>query len=272
MGSRNRIATRALLASGLSLIFALPLWVMVSGSLRPLNAPPPRVPELLPWPPALDNYPAAYDLVNMAQQALNSLLVALATVPLGVLIASWAGFSLARLPERWSRPVLVASLVALLVPATGLLVGRFVIFNAAGLTNSYLPLVAPALIGTTPLSVLLFWWAFQRLPAEYFDAARIEGIGPLGAWWHIGLPLVRPVVVAAAVIGFAFSWSDVLGPLIYLYDSELFTLPLGLRSLAELSRADQPLFLAGAVSATLPVVVAFLVAQRFFLNDRSEGI
>ena len=72
------------------------------------------------------------------------------------------------------------------------------------------------------------------------------------------MPLVRPVTVAVAVLAFVFSWSNFLDPLIYLFDDEMFTLPLGLRSLATLGRQDYPVFLAGAVAATLPVVGAFL--------------
>jgi multiple sugar transport system permease protein len=86
------------------------------------------------------------------------------------------------------------------------------------------------------------------------------------------MPLVRPVTAAVALLAFIASWSNFLEPLIYLFDSDLYTLPLGLRSLEVLDRTNFPILLAGAVVATAPVVVAFLFAQRYFLHeDRGAG-
>ena len=99
-------------------------------------------------------------------------------VPLTVLIASWAAFAMTRLSRRGPVPDR-ASLVALMVPMTALLVPRFVIFRYLGMIDTYWPLIAPALMGTSPFYVLLFYWGFQRLPAELFEAARLEGLGPL---------------------------------------------------------------------------------------------
>jgi multiple sugar transport system permease protein len=126
---------------------------------------------------------------------------------------------------------------------------------------------ARALIGTTPFYVLLFFWAFRRVPPELFEACRLEGLSPLVVWWRIAMPLVKPVTVAVGVLAGAFTWSNFLDPLIYLFDEDLFTLPLGLRSLARVDRQDFPLLLAEAVTATLPVAAAFLYVQRFFLQE-----
>jgi multiple sugar transport system permease protein len=154
-----------------------------------------------------------------------------------------------------------------MVPITALLVPRFAIFSWLGLTNTYVPLIAPALIGTSPFYVLLFYWAFRRIPTELYEACRLEGLSPLTVWWRIGMPLVRPVIVAVAVLAAVFTWSNFLDPLIYLYDEDLFTLPLGLKALAQVDRQDFPVLLAGAVIATAPVVLAFLYVQRFFLHE-----
>jgi ABC-type glycerol-3-phosphate transport system permease component len=81
------------------------------------------------------------------------------------------------------------------------------------------------------------------------------------------MPLVRPVTTAVALLAFVFSWGNFLEPLVYVFDERLFTLPLGLRSLAQLDRTNFPLLLAGSVAATLPVVLAFLYLQRFFLHE-----
>jgi multiple sugar transport system permease protein len=242
---------------------------MVTGSLRKAGLPPPRSVELLPSPLAPENYARAFELVDLPRYLFNSVLVAVFVVPLSVLIASWAGFAMARLPAQARRLLVAASLVALMVPLTALLVPRFVLFSSLGLTNTYVPLIAPALIGLSPFYVLLFYWAFRRLPEELLDACRLEGVSTIETWRRVAMPLVRPVTVAVAVLAFVFTWSNFLDPLIYLFDERLFTLPLGLRSLAALDRQNFPLLLAGAVTATAPVVVAFLYVQRRFLHDEA---
>lgn len=253
-----------LIAAGL----LLPLVYMITGSFRKPGLPPPRTPEFLPWPPSGRSYERAFELVDLGRYLANSILVAGITVPLTLLVASWAGFAIARLPARAARVLVGASLVALMVPLTALLVPRFVIFKHLGLTNSYVPLIAVALLGTSPFYVLLYYWSFRRLPRDLIDAARLEGLGPLAVWWRVALPLVKPVTVAVGVLAFVFSWSNFLDPLIYLFDADKFTLPLGLRSLATLGGQDYPVLLAGAVTATLPVIGAFLYVQRFFLGER----
>jgi multiple sugar transport system permease protein len=262
---------RQVAAAAISVAFLLPLVFMVAGSLRRPGLPPPRTPELVPREPSLEAYRQAFDLADLARYTANSLLVAALVVPLSVLVASWAGFAMSRLPERQARALMAASLVALMVPLTALLVPRFAMFRALGLTDTYWPLIAPALIGLSPFYVLLFYWAFRRLPEELLDAARLEGLSVLAIWRRVAMPLVRPVTIAVAVLAFVFTWSNFLDPLIYLFDERKFTLPLGLRSLAALDRQNFPLLLAGAVTATAPVIVAFLYVQRFFLRDDSRS-
>jgi len=248
-------------------VFLAPLAFMVLGSLRRPGLPPPRTPQLLPRPVAFDNYSRAATLVDLGQATLNSLLVAAVTVPLSVLVASWAGFALTMLPRRAASMLVAASLVAVMVPLTALLVPRFTLFRFLGLTDSLVPLMAPALLATSPFYVLVYYVAFRRLPADLYDACRLESMGPLMVWRRMAMPLVRPVTAAVAALTFVLTWSNFLDPLVYLYRSELFTVPLALRSLSTLDPTNYPLLLAGAVMATAPVVVAFAVAQRWFLHE-----
>ena len=261
----RRVSWRHFPALLVSAVFLAPLVYMVAGSLRKAGLPPPRSPELIPSPLAWGNYDRAFELVDIPRYALNSLIVAAFAVPLSVLFASWAGFAIARLSPRLRTTLIALSLVALMVPVTALLVPRFVIFKHLGLIDSYVPLIAPALIGMSPFYVLIFYWAFSRIPEELYEAARLEGLSPLQTWRRVAMPLVRPVTLAVALLAFVFTWSNFLDPLIYLFEQERFTLPLGLKLLAQLDPQNFPLLLAGAVAATAPVIVAFLVAQRFFL-------
>lgn len=259
-------------AVAVSVLFLLPFVFLVSGSLRTPGLPPPPAPELVPGTFAWTNYERAADLVGLGSAALNSLLVAALFVPLSVLVASWAGLALVFVGARTRTVLLGLSLAALMVPLTALLVPRFAVFQWLGLVDSFAPLLAPALLGASPFYVLVYYAAFRRLPAELYDACRLEGLTPLRIWRRVAMPLVRPVTVAVAVLAFVFSWGNFLDPLIYLYDRDLYTLPLALKSLAQLDPTNYPLLLAGAVIATAPVVAGFLLAQRYlFERHRKAG-
>ena len=253
------------------LVFVPPLLLLVAGSLYEPGRPPPPTPEFVPDPVSTQGYAGAVELGGLVRATVNSLLVAVVAVPASVLIASFAGFALARLRGRVVGVVVVASLVALMVPATALLVPRFAIFRTLELTDTLAPLVSPALLGTSPLYALVYYLAFRAVPADLYDACRIEDLGPLRTWWRVAMPLVRPVTGAVAALTFVLTWSNFLDPLVYLYDRDLFTLPLALRSLATLDRTDFPVFLAAAVVATVPALVLFALAQRRFLHDDRMG-
>ncbi|MFI7548893.1 carbohydrate ABC transporter permease [Micromonospora sediminimaris] len=255
------------------LVFVPPLLLLVSGSLTEPGLPPSPTPQLVPEPLSTTGYERALDLGGLLRASLNSLLVAVVAVPLSVLVAALAGFALARIAPRVTAVVVAASLVALMVPATALLVPRFAIFRLLGLTDTLVPLIAPALLGTSPLYVLVYYLAFRALPADLYDACLVEDLSPLRTWWRVALPLVRPVTAGLTALTFVLTWSNFLDPLIYIYDRELFTLPLALRSLSLLDPTNFPVFLAGAVIATVPALVVFALAQRRFLHhdDRSEG-
>ena len=264
--ARSRSLGRACATLFVTLVFALPLVFLVSGSLRTPGLPPPRAPELLPDRLAWGNYERAAQLVDLSRAALDSAVVAAMVVPLSILVASWAGLALVLVRARVRTVVFGLSLLALMLPLTALLVPRFALFQWLGLVDSFAPLVAPALLGASPFYVLVYYVAFRRLPAELYDACRLEGVTPLALWRHVAMPLVRPVTVAVAVLAFVFSWGNFLDPLIYLYDRDLFTLPLALKSLAQLDPTNYPLLLAGAVIATAPVVAGFLITQRYLFD------
>lgn len=271
-GDRRWGGWRLPAAIALAVAFLLPLWFMVSGSLREPGTPPPRAPELVPRPISTTSYDQAFDLVDLARHTLNSLLVAALTVPLAVLVASLAGFAFLLVGGRVRALLVGLSFAALMVPVTALLVPRFTLYRWLGLIDTWVPLVAPALLGLSPFYVLLFYWSFRRLPPELLEAARLEGMTPLSMWRRLAMPLVRPVTIAVALLAFIASWGNFLEPLVYLFDPDLYTLPLGLRSLEALDRTNYPVLLAGAVVATAPVVLAFVIAQRYFLHeDRGAG-
>jgi multiple sugar transport system permease protein len=249
-------------------IFLAPLLLAFLGSLRPIGTPPPTTIDLYPDGADFSNYGELLGQSSLRRETLNSLLVAAISVPAGTLVASLAGFSIARLPRRAALFLLGLTLVAATIPVTALLVGRLVLFRLSGLTDTPVPLMAPALIGVSPLLVLLFAWSYFTIPREVYDLAREAGLGPLRTWWHVAMPMRVDVAGVAAAVAFMISWGNLLDPLLYVYDERWFTLPLGLASLAELSPTDHGLMLAAAVLAIAPVLVTAFVAQRFVYARR----
>ena len=255
-----------------SAAFLAPMAYLV---LAPL-APPGRAPtgglDLLPHDLGLRSFERAWELADLGPQLLNSALVAAIAVPLTVLSASWAGFAMTLLPDRARRAAVLLSLVVLMVPLSALWVPRFVLFRELGAIDTYIPLWAPALMGTTPFYVLLFYFSYRRLPPDLIDAARLEGLRPLGLWRRAAAPLVRPTTFAVGALAFAFHWSNFIDPLLYLNDADRFTAPLGLRALEGLGPTDRPVLLAGALIVTIPALVAFvLAAPRFLRETRTAG-
>jgi multiple sugar transport system permease protein len=249
-------------------LFLLPLLWMVTASLRAPGLPPPTSVEWLPTSPTPANYGAVFDLLPFGRYLLNSLGVVALAVPLTVVTASMAGFAMALLERRSRVALVVLSVALLMVPVTATWLTRFLLFSWAGLTDSLLALVVPALAGSSPLFVLIYYWAFRRVSPEIFEMAHLDGAGSLTAWWRVGLPAVLPASIAVAVLTFILYWSDFISPLLYLRDQGLYTLPLGLRQLQQLDPTDWPLLMAGAVMLTLPAVLFFLLVQHLFLGER----
>ncbi|MBA3450194.1 MAG: carbohydrate ABC transporter permease [Chloroflexia bacterium] len=274
-GRRRRLALSAmhrLVVAAVALLFLLPLIWAVSTSLRETGVPA-RAIEWIPSPVAWENYPAVFALIDVRRFALNSLFVAALAVPITIFVASTAGFAIAHVSQRWRSRLIAVSILCLMVPLTAIWLPRFILFKEAGLINQRIALVVPALMGTSPLYVLLFAWAFLRVPREVFEAARLDGAGPYRVWAEIGLPLARPVTVAVAVLSFVHYWNSFVEPLLLIRTADAMTASLGLRVLYALDRTNWPLMMAGAMLLTAPVIILFLLAQRAFQQDvRGRGV
>ncbi len=260
-----------IVAIAVALLFTVPLLWIVVASLRQPGLPPPRGIEWFPRPLAWGNYRRLFELIPLGQYALNSLLVIGVAVPLTVITASWAGLAMAQLEGRLRRGLLVLAILLRLVPVTALWLTRFFLLARLGLLDTLWALILPAVMGTSPFYVLLFYWTYRRMPRAIFESARVDGAGPLRIWATIALPLARPTAATVAVLAFVYYWRDFITPLLYLRSEQLYTLPVGLRLLQQLVRTDWPILLAGCVVITLPIIVIFLLAQRAFWADQRAG-
>ena len=249
-------------------LFLAPFVLALLGSLRPPGTAPPTSIDLWPAGAGASNYGDVLGRPVLRQQLLNSLLVAAIAVPVGTLVASWAGFAIARLPRRAAFVLLGITVIAIAMPASTMFIGRLILFRITGVTDTPLPLIAPALIGITPLLVLLFAWSYHTIPGEIYDLAAEAGLGQIGTWWWVAVPMRKGAVAVAAAVAFVISWGNLYDPLLYIYDERWFTLPLGLVSLAELPPTDQGLMLAAAVIAIAPALVTAYLVQRHLYERR----
>lgn len=250
-----------MLRLALAAVFLLPLLWAALAALRPAGTP--LAAPLLATRPTLAAFPRLFAVLPVWRWTANSLAVAAVAVPLTLLTASWAGYAMARLPRPSQRRWVVLSLLMLMIPGVALWPARFLLYSRTGLHDTLWALIVPAFMGSSPFFVLMFYRAFRRIPPALYDAARLDGAGVLDTWGRVALPVARPTAAAVAVLAFILYWGDALSPLLYLSDTDRYTLPIGLQLLQQLGRADYPLLLAGALwamAAPIALVVAVVVA------------
>lgn len=270
-GPRSRATTAGsvlqhVLSVAVAAVFLVPLLWVVVAALRAPGTPPPAGIQWFPDPVSFESFARLTSLLPFERYLVNSLVVVAVAVPVTLLVSSWAGFAIAQLDDLQRRRLVVIAVALLLVPATALWLTRYLLFRQLGILDSLFALMAPAVMGSSPLFVLLFYWAFRRLPAEFYEHARIDGASALTVWRRVALPLALPTIVAVALLTFLLYWSDFLSPQMYLRSQELYTLPVGLRQLQTLDRTNWPVLMAGSVVLAIPAVLVFAVVQRWFLR------
>lgn len=267
--SKAEQGLRILAGALIALLFLLPLYWIITASLRPAGLPPARTVEWFPPDPTLANYPTIFEMLPMGRYLGNSLLVVAVAVPVTVVVASWAGFALAQYPAAVRQRLLSLSVAALMIPGASVWIFRFQILGWLGLLDSLGALIVPAFAAGSPLFVLLYYWTYRRVPKGLYEAARLDGASAFETWWLVARPLARPTTIGVLILSFVLYWSDFISPVLYLYRPALYTLPVGLQILKQLDPTGWPLLMAAATIMTLPVVLLFILLQRAFLNERS---
>ena len=252
------------LVSVLALVMVAPFLYMVATSLMDEC-------ELLQWPPRFwparlhaENYAAALTVLPFARFFLNSAIFALCVVVGQVLTSAAAAYAFARLRFPGRDRVFLTFLTALMVPAIVLLIPRFLMIDAVGWVDTYPGLVSTELVSVW--GIFLLRQFFLTLPRELEDAARLDGAGEWTIFWRVVLPLSRPALATLAVLAFANQWRSFLWPLVATRSMEMQVVEVGIARLHGLYATNGPYQMAVAVTATLPLLVVFLVAQRYFMR------
>jgi multiple sugar transport system permease protein len=253
---------------GFSMLFLLPFLWLVSASLRPFGQT--FSSQLLPTAFEWRNYLEVFQATEFARWAANSVLVSLLASVLVIFSSAFVafGFVYARFPGR--DLVFGVLLATMMLPAAVTMVPTFLIWHQIGLVNTLVPLFGANLFGSA-FYIFLLRQFFLGLPRDLYEAARVDGAAPLRIWWSIVLPLSRPALIAVGIFEFNAKWTDFMGPLIYLQNQHLFTIPLGLKVLNdEYGRGggtNHPeLILAGSVLMTIPMILIFFLLQKYFVR------
>lgn len=230
--------------------------------------------EILTWPPKFlpskiywGNYEYVIEKIKIGTMFVNSLYIAVVTTFGQLVFCSMAGFAFAKLRFRFREGLFKAYLATMMVPAMLTLIPRYVIMKGFDMIDTHMSLILPALFGG-PFGVFLMRQFYLGLPDELMEAARIDGASFPYIFVRVYIPLTRSILSTLAVFCFMGSWNDFLWPLITIQSNDLKTLPIGLASFQSLYGIKYSLLMAGAVLAMLPVLVAFLLAQKQFI----EGI
>lgn len=260
-----------LVMSALLVIVITPFAWMLLGSLKTqgelLAVPPTWWPESPTW----DNFQRLFDR-PFGRYFSNSTVVAVAVTAGNLLFSSMIGYALAHLRFPGKRLLFGAVLGCLMIPGLVLFIPQYVLVVNMGLANTLPALILPFLV--QPFGVFLMRQFFLGMPRELAEAGRIDGVGELGIFFRLYLPLALPALATLGILTFLGSWNNFLWPLVVSSSDQTYTLPVALALISTgQNQTDYGLLLAGATLVVLPMLLVFLFFQRYFIQGvASTGI
>ncbi|UFU03923.1 carbohydrate ABC transporter permease [Ruania suaedae] len=226
--------------------------------------------QLLPSEITLSNYLEAFEGiagVPFWKFFQNSTILAVLSVVGTVASAAVSAYAFARIEFPGRRVFFAIMIATLLLPFHVVIIPQYIVFNTLGMVNTFIPLVVGKFLATEAFFVFLMVQFLRGLPRELDEAARIDGAGHMRIFVSIMMPLLKPAVVTSAIFAFIWSWNDFFGPLLYLKDPQLFTLPVALRLFVDQQTGQNyGAQMAMAVLALIPVFIFFLIFQRYLVD------
>ena len=268
----NRSLSTALLHVALvavALLTAAPLLWMISASLMPAGAANATPPPILPPSVTFEHYRDLFTRLDLGRNFLNSALITCSTTLFALIVNSMAGYAFAKLRFRGRDRIFQILLGAMVVPSQVGMLPLFLELKALGLVNSPIGVVIPYL--SSVFGIFMVRQFALNIPDDLLDAARVDGASEQRIFWSVVLPVLKPILVTQAIFNLLSSWNDFLWPLIVLSDEKRFTLPVALASLVGEHVQDTELMMAGAVLTVLPVLILFLILQRWYIEGVMVG-
>lgn len=248
----------------LALLMVIPMVWMLITSLETLNETRHFPPILLPSGIQAHNYTDVLQQAPFARWFVNTLVVTVVVVVANLLLCSLAGYAFARIRFLGREVAFILVLATLMIPFQVIMIPTFIIVRKLGLIDTLGALIVPNLAGA--FGIFLLRQFFRSLPVELEEAARIDGASRLGVLFKIVLPLSGPVLATVAVVTFLWTWNDFLWPLVTIYSPNNMTLQLGLTTFQGAHQTNTHLLMAANVMSVLPVLLLFVLAQRFFIR------
>ncbi len=264
------LITAFLLLISITMLF--PLFWMISASMKyeadVFNFPIEWIPERSRM---VENFSEVWnaDRYNFGQFYLNSVKVSVLSTLLTLFVASTAAYAFAKINFRGRDFLFLGYIATMMIPVQIMLVPRFMISRWLGLYDTHLGLILMA--SFVPYAVFLFRQNMMMIPPSITESASMDGASHLYIYSSIILPMVQPVIVIQAILKFIWSWNNYQAPLIFLQTRTKYTIQLGLKQFADDSGTLISLVMAGSVSAIIPLIIIFLIGQRFIIDGISVG-
>jgi multiple sugar transport system permease protein len=268
---RTWTKTRFALACLFGAVSVFPLLYMISLSFQPTSDIGSATTTLIPSHPTTLNYVDAWTENNFSHYFLNSLVVSAATVVITVALASLAAFAFARYSFRFKEVIFYLLLVSLSVPSVDLIIPQYVEMSRLHLTNSLPGLVLIYVSENLAFSIFLLRGFFEAIPKELEESFRLEGAGTLRVLTRLIAPLSVPALAVVAVLTFNFAWEEPVIAYTLINHTGRFTLPIALINFQSQHTTQWGPLFAGSMVATIPTVLVYLFAQRWFRNGVSVG-
>jgi multiple sugar transport system permease protein len=257
-----------------SILFVVPFYIVLRGAgMTQAELLSPHFAWIPHDPRYVDNIKAllANSGAPVIRGLVNSLIVASVTVAGSLAFASLAGYGLARVPSRWSGPVLYVVVLALMIPAATSFLPLYVIVSYLGWVNSYQGLIVPALFSA--FNVFLFRQFFLEFPREIEEAGIVDGLSHWGVFRHLVVPNSIGIYLSLGTLTFLASWNSFLWPLVVGTSSDMWTIQVVLSTFITAQLINLPSLFMGALVAILPVVVMFFILQRYLVEGfKRSGI
>ncbi|MDA3901002.1 MAG: carbohydrate ABC transporter permease [Spirochaetes bacterium] len=202
---------------------------------------------------------------------LNSCLVMLMTVVLGLILSSLAGFALSRIQFKGKELVFTFFLIGLLFPPAVAILPLYIELKTLNLLNNYLGVVLPQVAFALPFQIMLTRSFFNHIPIELEESAYLDNCSPFGFLIHIVMPLSKPILTTVAMLAMVTSWNNYFLPLLVFNDEKLFTLPMGVMSFQGQYLNDWSLVLAFISLAMIPAIIFYLIAQKYIIDGLTGG-
>lgn len=187
-----------------------------------------------------------------------------------VITSSMAGYAFAKMKFKFRDQLFLLYLVTMMVPFQVLMVPQFILFKQLGIFNTLWALILPRLF--TPLGTFLMRQYFLDVPNEIIEAGKVEGLGEFGIFSRLVLPIAKPAISTVVILNFVWRWNDYEAPLIFLTDSKLYTLTVGLTNFIDESGFSQDnLIMAATTIALIPIILVFIFGQKYFIEGLTSG-